>query len=145
MSERNDKDVKIPIYYIEDYISKVIIQSFENITGKEYSGDNLDINIFAADDNIFINWKVNEYEPEVYKIAIKVRYRLRNNYEKHFPGTPIVFTKHTIDCNDDIRNKIENCNEILVTENIDIENLKECIGDNIFDKVSSKIKVELNK
>ena len=137
------KENLIPIYYIEDYMDKVICQAYENITKKKYEKGCIDICVFAADKNIFINWKINKYEPNAYKLAIKVRYRLKNNYNKYFDGTPIIFTKHTLESNAEIRDKLLNSKIVLITENLPFSTLENIVGTEVFEKIAGKIRVQL--
>lgn len=137
----NEAEVMDSIYNIDDYIRKVVIQAYENITEREYSEEDLHIVIFVAGNNVFINWKVNRYNAEVYKIAIKVRFRLRNNYSKHFCGNTVIFTKHTLECNEQMKNDIIQSKNVYITENCSKEALIECLGKQVYDEIEPRIEV----
>jgi hypothetical protein len=127
------------ILNISDYVRKVIKQAYESVTEKKYKDGDIDIVIFKADNTIFINWKLNEYEPDAYKIPIKVRYRLKKNYSKYFDGDFEIFTRHTIDSNEELRNKIEHAGRIEFPDKENIELLESVIGEEMMLKVRGKI------
>lgn len=137
-------DLKLQLYEVNDYITKVVKQAYEGITERKYSSDDVEILMFVIDDDVFITWKILEYSPMAYKIPIKVRYRLRNNFNKHFNGNFNIFTKHTLELEnssdvDSITYKINNCDNVYVYKSCNSDFASEVLGENLYNVFNEKV------
>lgn len=131
-------------YELNDYITKVVKQAYEGITGKVYSSDTVHILMFIIDDCVYLTWRITEYSPMAYKIPVKIRYRLRNNFNKHFIGTFNIFTRHTIESEnvnneESINYKIINSKSIFTYGKINEEFAKEALGKELYEEFIKKI------
>ena len=129
----------MPVDSIDDYTKKVLKQAYESVTGKKYSEEKVKSIMFVVDGRVMFSWKLTEYEPYAYKIPIKVRYRLKKNFNTHFNGIPYIFTRHTLDVSEEIGCLIKYGYKLTALKEIDLGFLRECLGEDLYDTFIERV------